>query len=600
MESLRDDSFPTRGLRSEPVTRKADDESVASSAIIRRNSERTNEDFEETTLNSEASVYLKFVAELQSLETIRRQEFLSCLQKTADMVKRVHEKDDNTNVVAQLPTFADKPNWEHPKPTEAIQICSESICKYLNALVEDFPRSKEQFPTFSPECEIKGPYLFYYHNREFFQTKRSDLDVDHPVGLLLDYLSQSVADDYRKIDDLFAQNLVTADVIQYLFAPSTVIVTKSNDYLKAYCQVGGFSISSPKSSSEADYQRIAKLVCESWDYDGIFSKTSTSLVVDFQVKKGAATPSVRAKPTMKIQDLTAYPIRFASESIKTELWERGKKFWECRKQKYILYTGLDYSLNQHYSEARFMIDISAFQKMHPESRKIIGARSPDNLLPPEEANADDPPSGDFLLLLPSNIYGFQMQEKKWANFQVSLIEEVRWHTESFESLVVEPDTKELIIALITNKIEAERATDVISGKENGLVILLHGGPGTGKTLTAESVAEIAQKPLYRVTCGDIGTSSEAVEKYLDTVLTLGHMWKCVVLLDEADVFLEQRTLSDPKRNALVSVFLRVLEYYDGILILTSNRVGTFDEAFKSRIQLALHYDSLSYSQRKQI
>lgn len=37
----------------------------------------------------------------------------------------------------------------------------------------------------------------------------------------------------------------------------------------------------------------------------------------------------------------------------------------------------------------------------------------------------------------------------------------------------------------------------------------------------------------------------------------------VVLLDEADVFLEQRTLTDLQRNALVSVFLRVLEYYDG-------------------------------------
>ena len=81
---------------------------------------------------------------------------------------------------------------------------------------------------------------------------------------------------------------------------------------------------------------------------------------------------------------------------------------------------------------------------------------------------------------------------------------------------------------------------------------------------------------------------------------LGKTWGCVVLLDEADVFLEQRTLNDLTRNTLVSVFLRVLEYYDGILILTSNRVGTFDEAFKSRIQLALHYESLKKDQRKQI
>lgn len=48
------------------------------------------------------------------------------------------------------------------------------------------------------------------------------------------------------------------------------------------------------------------------------------------------------------------------------------------------------------------------------------------------------------------------------------------------------------------------------------------------------------------------------------------------------------------------MFLRALEYHDGILILTSNRVGTFDEAFKSRIQVALHYDNLTKKARKKI
>jgi SpoVK/Ycf46/Vps4 family AAA+-type ATPase len=126
------------------------------------------------------------------------------------------------------------------------------------------------------------------------------------------------------------------------------------------------------------------------------------------------------------------------------------------------------------------------------------------------------------------------------------------------------------------------------------------GPGTGKTFTAESVAEWAEKPLYRVTCGDIGTKPEDVEKYLESVLHLSKIWGCVVLLDEADVFLEERALNDLERNALVSVFLRVLEYYEGILILTSNRVGTFDEAFKSRIQLSLHYKKLDKGQRQNI
>jgi SpoVK/Ycf46/Vps4 family AAA+-type ATPase len=121
-----------------------------------------------------------------------------------------------------------------------------------------------------------------------------------------------------------------------------------------------------------------------------------------------------------------------------------------------------------------------------------------------------------------------------------------------------------------------------------------------------------------VTCGDIGTNPEAIEKYLETVLYIGELWGCVVLLDEADVFLEERSLADLERaypaiianpcpaylmklgNAMVSVFLRVLEYYEGILVLTSNRVGTFDEAFKSRIQLALHYPNLSEADRRKI
>lgn len=159
----------------------------------------------------------------------------------------------------------------------------------------------------------------------------------------------------------------------------------------------------------------------------------------------------------------------------------------------------------------------------------------------------------------------------------------------------------MIRALITVHIgKTATNSDFMEGKGDGLVVLLHGGPGTGKTLTAESVAEYAERPLYRVTCGDIGTDPESVEKYLESVLFIGSTWNCVVLLDEADVFLEERTKMDMKRNALVSVFLRVLEYYNGILILTTNRIGTFDEAFKSRVQLALHYPPLDFDSRHEI
>jgi SpoVK/Ycf46/Vps4 family AAA+-type ATPase len=186
---------------------------------------------------------------------------------------------------------------------------------------------------------------------------------------------------------------------------------------------------------------------------------------------------------------------------------------------------------------------------------------------------------------------------------VEHITDIKWNTGIFEHrLVLQEGKKELVKALVTVHIEKDYTvkTDFMDGKGEGLIILLHGGPGTGKTLTAESIAELVKRPLYRVTCGDIGTDPESVEKYLESVLFIGSTWGCVVLLDEADVFLEERTKTDLQRNALVSVFLRVLEYYDGILILTTNRIGTFDEAFKSRVQLALNYPMLDEKGRWEI
>lgn len=101
------------------------------------------------------------------------------------------------------------------------------------------------------------------------------------------------------------------------------------------------------------------------------------------------------------------------------------------------------------------------------------------------------------------------------------IEPVSWNKAAFARLVLKQDKKDLIEALVTNHLKVGSMVDVIEGKGNGLVILLHGGPGTGKTFTAEGVAEIAERPLYRPTCGDISTEPETVEKSLEHIFYLG-------------------------------------------------------------------------------
>jgi len=118
--------------------------------------------------------------------------------------------------------------------------------------------------------------------------------------------------------------------------------------------------------------------------------------------------------------------------------------------------------------------------------------------------------------------------------------------------------------------------------------LLHGPPGTGKTLTAEAISELLRKPLYSVSVGELGTTIHELEDKLRGILEVACVWDAVVLLDEADIFLEQRSDNNIQRNAMVGIFLRLLEYHSGVMFLTTNRVKRFDEAFHSRISIALH------------
>lgn len=145
------------------------------------------------------------------------------------------------------------------------------------------------------------------------------------------------------------------------------------------------------------------------------------------------------------------------------------------------------------------------------------------------------------------------------------------------------DLKTLIFDLIkAHATDSSSFDDFVRGKGKGLVGLLFGPPGLGKTLTAEAIAEAARLPLYSVSSGSLGYTVKDISAKLTEVMELSSRWKAVLLLDEADVFLAARNDSDLERNAIVSIFLRELEYYPGIMLLTTNRAKTIDPAFRSK------------------
>jgi SpoVK/Ycf46/Vps4 family AAA+-type ATPase len=207
-----------------------------------------------------------------------------------------------------------------------------------------------------------------------------------------------------------------------------------------------------------------------------------------------------------------------------------------------------------------------------------------------------------LLIASPVVLGFAFSEKYWLEFSLSGIDEIKWNPEAFESLVLPDRIKSNLKGLVSSHRfnAAKTIDDVIQGKGKGLNVVLHGPPGVGKTLTGESIAEYLHCPLYAVSAGELGTNSRSLEQDLNRIMDITHSWGAILLLDEADVFLEARQPHDIHRNSLVSVFLRLTEYYQGILFLTTNRVETFDEAFQSRIHMGIRYENLQPKARKKI
>lgn len=140
-------------------------------------------------------------------------------------------------------------------------------------------------------------------------------------------------------------------------------------------------------------------------------------------------------------------------------------------------------------------------------------------------------------------------------------------SDGFDKLVLPKGHKDIMRALVktharkvmsgrelgTVAINSLREFDLVKGKGRGLIILLHGAPGVGKTSTAECVAANVGKALFPITCGDIGgDSAQEVEKNLENYFDLARKWDCVLLLDEADVFLSTREHGNIRQSSLVS------------------------------------------------
>ncbi|KAF2099010.1 P-loop containing nucleoside triphosphate hydrolase protein [Rhizodiscina lignyota] len=420
---------------------------------------------------------------------------------------------------------------------------------------------------------FKAPFLPFFHRwTEFGEAIESTSDPETAAHacLLHDTLKAEMAETVRKQKDLVSHRVITFEYLWTLFSPGQLLFAYVDGHERFFKLASSDYDGKPASSDyDPPSPRKYKITSKYIEYGGArMGYGSRYFQIDY------------FKGTRDITEFEVYPASFhpAFDQVKETLYKRGKL--------YQAYRGF------HHKAYKGFIRYDSIMDAPPQSNYMMLPGGMGTIPPPLMPMGIPPPATSSNQEVPN---------RKWAEFLVTDVKEISWNDHAFGNLVIPSDYKQLVQAFVESQMaHGLKFDDIVDGKGRGLVMLLTGEPGVGKTLTAETLSEHLKAPLYMMSAAELGENTQSVEYTLERILGLATKWNAILLLDECDVFLEQRRDSDLVRNKIVSLFLRYLEYYSGILILTTNRLHSFDDAFKSRIHITLHYPRLDSSAREHI
>ncbi|KIY63466.1 P-loop containing nucleoside triphosphate hydrolase protein [Cylindrobasidium torrendii FP15055 ss-10] len=543
-------------------------------------------------------------------------------------------KDYSFVVVRELPRDNDD---DTSKPTFKIVIKSEYLLKACKDVIQSWPGVSWNADPLELSPEVCITFLDEFESyRDKLAAKKGkdrgtlmDTYVLSTLQHFLKVLTSDYAQTIRTIRHLTSHGEITFATLYAILIPRTLFVTR--------CPITNATRLLKLESSQLvqvnEHCSYYALDCRAID---LVDLPSTQNVAADKVVVRAAIPSFSG--TVNINTLSAYPMRFHNDrdALVQSIKARGQKWVALKGAHHKQFDGIaalrgEKGILRHRVKGRIMVDRATFRRFNPNyrypepatsgtnnreddeatsGRLIHAPRHAQQGQPDASANPVDLALGEAyeetelteedLLITPTVVHGFSLSDKLWLEFDVDKISDVDWNKAAFDNLVLPADRKDLLRSLVEAHHRGLGFDDFIKGKGQGLVINLFGPPGVGKTFSAEATSEHVRRPLYLVGAGDLGTDAAALDASLERVFEVATTWQAVVLIDEADVFLEQRSMHDLIRNAMVAVFLRHVEYYRGILFLTTNRVKSFDEAFLSRIHVALHFTDLPIESRRQV
>lgn len=361
--------------------------------------------------------------------------------------------------------------------------------------------------------KIPKPYEPLFYREDEMRALRGTVEsgpAQRELDLVLGFLDLHLSQTRKEFNRLVSNGKITSELAWALFPPNEIAFVNASGsnppqcWKVHYCSKAGNSLS-------------LRFSVVSWNGKK-FGNVRRQINIPLPVNAG----------TFPITDLVVYPIKFhpRKNEIREELIKRGRKYVKIVRRAHMTYNGviwvedpIDHSLLQRHVSSRVMIDYAEYVRNNPRSAVTLegdfGLDITDDFFPcscgdsdcklaqkekdreekkqesairkddDERKELDD----DEVLLCPAFVQGFALRDKVWAEFRIDHLKNVEWNAMAYERLELDDKVKRIIRALVQahRKHSIENPPDfddIIAGKGLGLVFLLQGQPGLGKTLTA--------------------------------------------------------------------------------------------------------------------
>ena len=173
---------------------------------------------------------------------------------------------------------------------------------------------------------------------------------------------------------------------------------------------------------------------------------------------------------------------------------------------------------------RVVVDAKTYLEDYPNEAKNLSHSWPPDYRAWAESTFGSLEKANTALCVPY-VNGYSLKKKQWCKFFVDNVEEVKWDGNAIDSLVLPDTQKSVLEALVTSHQFSDNPREIQGQKGKGLVMLLHGTPGSGKTLTAEVAAEMARAPLLPIALGELYYYEYFDEEVLQDLLKYATIWK---------------------------------------------------------------------------